>query len=263
MAGPAIKPRKPMNTPEWIFRWRGSNSSFFPMLLAVTFALIAFALLVTTVRIRVVMPGKSTPRSAAVIHLRDDVEGRALGQLAQEGGPFPSRFEPSQWEGLAGFEKAAMNATRYQPQAYAPKLRDLPEENQLRPLDLATKGESFFPKPPVQVGEIPNSAALKLVPVLYPLSGDSSAMPTGELPPFPAPIDGAMTSAFWRFLVRLGPDGNVAEGVSLEKGGEAGALELASWLHQVSFKPAPGKSARWLAVGIDFTNQPSHGPNAH
>ncbi len=263
MASPAIKPRKLMNTPEWIFRWRGSNSSFFPMLLAVTFALLVFALLVTSVRIRVVMPGKSTPRSAAVIHLRDDVEGRALGQLAQEGGPFPSRFELSQWEGLAGLENAALAATRYQPQAYAPRLRDLPEENQLRPLDLAMKGESFFPKPPVHAGEIPDSTALKLAPVLYSLSGDSSAMPTGELPPFPAPIDGAMTSASWRFLLRLSLDGSVAEGVSLEKGGEVGASELESWLHQVPFKAAPAKASRWLAVGIDFTNQPTHGPNTH
>jgi hypothetical protein len=72
-----------------------------------------------------------------------------------------------------------------------------------------------------------------------------------------------MSSASWRFLVRLNPDGGVAECVSLEKGGEAGAPELEAWLHQIQFKPELGKPFRWIAVGIGFTNQPvADGPDA-
>ncbi len=263
MAAGTLNPPKLKGTPQFVFPWRGGRTPLFPKLLALVISCVAFGLLITTVRIRVETPEKSTPRKASVIFLGDDLESRALSLRAREGGPFPSRFEPSQWEGLAELEMTAMNAVRFQPQAYVPALQDLPAENQLQPLQLAAKGELFFPKRSLASRAAPELANRKLAPALYPLSGISNELLPRELPPFLPAVDAAMSSASWRFLVRVNPEGVVAECVSLEKGGEPGAPELEAWLHRVQFKADPSKPFRWIAVGIEFTNQPADGPDSN
>lgn len=260
MASGAVKGKLTV-APDLVFRWRPIKSPWFPKLLAVAFAGVAFALLMT-LRIRVDIPEASSPQRAAVIYLGDDAQGRALSLRAQEGGPFPAKFRLSQWEGLAELERSAMAAARFQPGPYVPPMQELPAENQLQPLELAAKGQAFFPKrPPASTDSTPPTQ-LKLAPVLYPLAGIShETMPSG-LPAFDGVVDGEMTSSSWRFLVRLNPEGGVVECVSLEKGGEAGAAELAAWLHRIQFKPEPGNTTRWIAVGIGFTNQPADGIDA-
>lgn len=262
MAGGMVKSHKPTDAPVWVFPWRGAKTPLFPKLFAIVVAGAAFALLITTVRIRVVALEKSAPRKASVIYLRDDAQGRALGLRAREGGPFPSRFEPSQWQGFAELEAAALDAARFQPQPYIPAPGDLPAENLVQPLKLAATGELFFPQRSPPSANAPDLAKLKLAPALYPLSGVTTETMPRDLPPFDAAVDGAMTSVSWRFLVRLNPDGGVAECVSLEKGGEAGAPELEAWLHRVRFTAEPAKPIRWIAVGIGFTNQPADGTDA-
>ena len=58
------------------------------------------------------------------------------------------------------------------------------------------------------------------------------------------------------------PEGSVAECVSLEKGGEAGAAELEAWLHKTQFRPELATPFRWISVGVGFTNQLTDGPSA-
>jgi hypothetical protein len=259
MARISVRSHPLAGTPEWVFPWRGGDKqAFFPRLVAVAIVGGAFTFLITTVRIQVDSPEKSTPRKASVIYLRDDAQGRALTLRAREGGPFPSRFEMSQWQGLPELEAAALDAARFQPPPYAPVLQDLPPENPMRPLELAAKGQSYFPErtsPPVTLPDLPQ---MKITPVLYPLSGVAAE----SVPPFEAVVDSAMASASWRFLVRLNADGSVAECVSLEKGGEAGAPELEKWLHRLMFKADPAKSSRWIALGVGFSNLPTDGPDA-
>lgn len=262
MASRTVKAGKPVAVSELIFRWRGSQQPVVPKLLAIALVGVAFLLLVTTVRIRVDAPEKSAPRRASVIFLRDDVEGRALTLRAREGGPFPSRFKPSEWEGLVGIETAAMDAVRFQPPAYVPVVEDLPAESQLQPLELATKGVSFFPNREFEPVILPDPGQLKPAPVLYPLSGVTAEILPRELPTFGAEIDAAMTANSWRFLVRLSPDGTVAECVSLGKGAEPGTAELDAWLRRLQFKPDPAKPFRWISVGIGFTNQAADGTDA-
>ena len=155
-----------------------------------------------------------------------------------------------------------MNAVRFQPQPYVPALRDLPAENQLRPLELATKGELIFPSRKSAPTTTPDPAELKLAPTLYPLSGITRESLPETLPPFNDAVTAAMSSASWRFLLRLTAGGSVAECVSLEKGGEAGAPELEAWLQRIQFQPEPAKPFRWIAVGVGFTNQPADGTDA-
>jgi len=262
MAIRTVKPDKSTGAPQWVFRWRGSKQPLVPKLIAVAVVGTAFVLLVTTVRIQVDVPEKSTSRKASVIFLGDDVQGRALSLRAREGGPFPSRFKPAQWEGMAAIESAAMDAVRFLPPPYSPVMADLPAENQLQPLEFAAKGVAFLPKRAPAPVVAPDLTRLKLAPVLSPLSGATRETLPLDLPPFEAEIDAAMTSASWRFLVRLTSEGTVAECVSLEKGGEAGAPELEKWLHRLQFKPEPAKPFRWIALGIGFTNQPADGTDA-
>jgi hypothetical protein len=257
-----LHPPKLKGTPALVFHWRGTHTPLLPKLIALAFSCVMFGLLITTVRIRVVAPQKSTPHKASVIYLGDDLESRALTLRASEGGPFPSRFEFSQWEGLAELETIAMNAIRYQRPPYVPALQDLPAANQLQASQLAANGELFFPKRNPVPSPSPDLAKLKLAPALYPVSGISKSQIPRELPSFTPAVDAAMSSASWRFLVRLNAEGIVAECVSLEKGGEPGAPELEAWLHRVHFMPDPAKPVRWIALGIEFTNQAADGTDA-
>lgn len=262
MTGGMVKSGKPLDTPLWVFHWRGRKMSMFPGLLATVLVFAAFALLVALLQIRVVATEKSVPRKASVILLRDDAEGRALSLRAREGGPFPSRFELSNWPGLAGLEAAVQDAVRFRPPPYVPALADLPAENWIQPLALPAKGEQVFPKRAAAPESTPDLPPMKLAPALYALSGITSDALPRDLPPFEAVVDAAMTSGSWRFLVRLNPAGSVAECVSLEKGGDESAPALEAWLHRIQFPPEAGKTSRWIALGIGFTNQPADGTDA-
>lgn len=254
-----VRPHKSADNHQWVFRWRRLKQPLFPKLFAVALVGGAFMYLITSVRVRVDGLEKSTPRKASVIFLRDDAQGRALSLRAQEGGPFPSRFELSQWGGLATLEATAMDGIRFQPPAYEPKMEDLPQQNRIEPQEFAAKGSRFFPTRPQVPDQTPDPANLKLAPVLYPLSGE--ALPS-DLPTFDAAVDAAMSAASWRFLLRLNPAGGVMECVSLENGDGPGTLELEKWLRKIPFNPEPGKPFRWIAVGIGFTNQPADGTDA-
>lgn len=257
---PAHSP-KPHRSSEWVFSWRPLGSPLLPKFFALAFAATAFALLITSVRVQLVRPDKVSPRKASLIYLGDDVESRALALRAQEGGPFPSRFDPSTWQGLAETERLAMDAAGYQPPAYEPVFKELPEENLVAPLVLSPHGKAFFPeRPATAVSEAPTASDHTLAPRLFPLS-ESAPTPT-SLPPFTAPVDAVMTSANWRFLICLSPAGTVTQCVSLEKGGEASADALVAWLRQVPFTPAAGTNDRWISLAVGFTHAPSHGTDA-
>ena len=256
MARGMVSSRKRTAARLMVFRWRPLKEPLLPKVFALLFVGGGFAFLITSVRIQVKALEKSTPRKASLIYLGDDVRGRAMSLRAQEGGPFPSRFELSQWGGTATLEAAAMDEIRFQPPRYDPKMEDLPPDNAVQPLALAAKGERFFPRRAVVLENPPEVGRFKLAPVLYPLSGIlGEALPV-DLPPFDSAVDAAISSASWRFLVRLNLEGGVAECVSLEKGGETGGPELENWLRRVQFKSESGRPFRWIAVGIGFTNQP-------
>lgn len=259
----AIRRPRLLNTPERVFSWKGREVSYFSTLLAMVVVGAAFTVLLGTVRVKLVSPKMMAIRKASLIYLTDGSQGRALALQAQEGGPFPSSFEPKQWEGMAALESEVSAASWRPSKPYTPMLRDLPEENLIQPMNLASKGESVFPKRLPIARVVPDSTKLKLAPTLYPLSGISPEAIPFPLPPFSAAVDGAMSSATWRFLVRLNPDGGVAECVSLAKGGEAGALALETWLRRVQFRTVSEMPSRWMAIGIGFSNQLTDGSDNH
>jgi hypothetical protein len=252
---------KRMEAPDWVFPWRKGGDAWFPGWFAILLVGAAFAFFVTSVRIRVTPPMPWAAKKAALIQVTDDAEGRALTLRAREGGPFPSRFEPSEWaQGLA-LERAAFEAARWTPPPYQAALRDLPTEPPPVTL-LAAKGEPVLPKRSVAPPAAANPGNLKLAPRLFPLSGITQASMPHELPPFAGEVDAAMTAETWRFLVRLDVTGNVIDCISLTGGDEAGAPALETWLRGVSFLTEPSKTTRWIAVGVGFINQASDGTDA-
>lgn len=248
--------------PEWVFSWRRPKASRFPKWFATLLVGAAFAFLLTSVHIRVVPPTPWASRKASLIRVTDDTDSRALTLRAREGGPFPSRFEPSEWMGIASIEKASLAATRWSPPPYVPTIRDLPDQEPAPTLRLATKGEPVFPRHAPKQQSTGQPAKLKLAAVLYPLSGITAAAIPNNLPSFDGTVDATMTAEPWRFLIQLTPAGNVMHCVSLTDADEAGVKrseQLATWLRRVQFNPEPGKPSRWIAVGVGFTNQAANG----
>jgi hypothetical protein len=252
-----------IDTPERVFLWRERERSYFSALVSVVIVSAAFLFLLGLIRIQVVMPKPITPHKASVIYLTGDQVGHALALKAQEGGPFPSRFIPSQWKGMADLEAQAMEATRRADVSYIPKLRELPTDKSAPPVILATQGVPVFPKHLQSEYSPPDAAPLRLVPMLYPLSGIAPEAIPEKLPAYQGDTASVITSADWRFLMRLNPDGGVAECVSLEKGGENGSTALEKWLRQIRFQTTSTKPFRWVAVGIGFVNQPIDGNHTH
>lgn len=248
---------KRREAPEWVFRWRRPGNPVLAKWLAVLVAGGAFAMLLSGVEIRVSQPVRWAAPKATVIHVPDNADGRALRLRAREGGPFPSRFLPSEWDGTAALEQAALGAARWTPPPYVPVLRDLPDQLPPAPVPLASRGEPVFPKRPPPAAVAPAPANLTLVPVIYPLSGIRADEIPRDLPPIDGPPDASVTAETWRFLVRLDAAGHVLDCISLAGGDEVGPPAMEAWLRRVAFKPDPAKSSRWIAVGLGFTNQPS------
>jgi hypothetical protein len=251
---------KRREAPEWLFPWGGLRASSFPKVFAILLAGGAFAVLLTSVRIRVAAPVPWAAPKAAVIQVLDDAEGRTLTLRAREGGPFPSRFEPAGWELASAIEQAAYQAARWRPPPYVPTLRELPEESALP--RLAKPGAPVLPvrQPPAEPVLV--AGKRMLVPVLHPLSGITAAEMPRELPPFDGEVPPAMAAAPWRFLLRVDAAGGVFDCVSLTGGDEPGKAALAAWLRRVSFKPAPAGATRWIALGLGFSNQSADGTDA-
>lgn len=264
MTASSTQPGKVSPSKEWVFPWRPLGSPLFPKFIALAIVAAAFTLLISTVRIHLVSPERISPRKASLIYLGDDSQSRALALRAQEDGPFPSRFELSDWQSLAESEQRAFDAVRYQIPPYAPVLSDLPLENLSPPILLAPRGKAFFPDRPAPADVPPpvrTDTEHRMEPRLYPLSATATAVMPESLPTFPAAVDPVMTAASWRFLICLNPAGTVTHCVSLEKGGETAAETLCSWLRQVSFKSQPGSNDRWIALAIGFIHPSEHGPD--
>lgn len=246
--------------PEWVFPWRGVRQSPLPKIMAVLVTGGVFAVFFSSVRIQVAAPMPWVSHKAAVIQVLDDAEGRALTLQACEGGPFPSRFVPFEWEWAAAIEREVYQ--RWQTEPYVPVLRELPDPDALRPLQLAARGEPVLPDRRALARVVPSMVKPLLVPVLYPLAGITVELLPRELPPFDVAVDAAMAAEPWRFLLRLNAAGDVIDCVSLSGGEVAGAAALSDWLRRVSFPPEPATPERWIAVGLGFSNQAADGPAA-
>lgn len=244
-----------------LFDWRGQSRATFPKLLPVALATLTFAGLLGFVRVKVTAPQFNIASKASWIQLPASRDGLAWALRAKEGGPWLARYNLSEWPSFAAMDAEVVQATRIPALGYAPVLRPLPPAAAPSPPPLAVAGEPVLPRRTADPPALPDLAQWRLAPALYPLSAVGTAGLPRALPPFPGPIDAAMAAADWRFLLRLDPDGSVADCVSLTKA--AGAELLENWLRGVTFDPKLAAGGGWLALGIEFNNQPLDGPDAH
>ncbi len=247
--------------PQWVFPWRGARQSFLPKAAAFFITLGVFALMFAFVRIGIVAPSPWAPRQATVFRTLDDAEGRALAQRAREGGPFPSRFQPSEIDWLGGLESQALAAAGWQPPRYEPQLRGLPAIEPPAPR-LSTPGRPVLPKrPPPDFA--PVTGKFRPTPALHPLAGVEGGDMPRSLPEFVGEVPPAMLAEPWRFLLRLDAGGRVHEVVPLAGGGdEIGVSALIDWLRGIDFPLDDRDDGRWIAVGLSFGNRPVNGTDA-
>lgn len=247
MAIPSPNPKKPLGTPVWLFPWRRGESAFFSTFLAAVFVSGLASIAYPSISVKITTPQQIIPRKASLIYLTNTSEGRTLALKAQEGGPFPSRFRPSQWQGMAQLEGEIALRTRLPREVYSTQLRPVPEAG------LATLGapplarEMVFPesRAPATLPEV--AQRVKMIPQLFPLAGIKAEEIPSPLPTYVGAAEGA-----WRFLIQIEASGRVKECISLAKGGDPGAVDLQKWLRGVSFSTSPG---RWISVGVRFINQ--------
>jgi len=240
----------------WVFRWRGLDGTPIRGFLALLITAGAFAFFAATVRIRVSAPQQWIERKASIIHLPSGGDGAIWALRAQEGGPFPSKFDPKDWENSTGLAANLTSALNWTAPRYEPSLRELPPQQQADSPALAQRAPVFPHRPPNVSAAVPGPPA-KLQPMIFPLSGTPVASMPSQLPPFSKEIDAAMAAAAWRFLIRLNPSGGVEECVPLldQKGGE----DLATWLRQLNFGVETAKKSPWIGIGVGFTHSSPDG----
>lgn len=250
--------QKRLAAPKWIFPWRARRQPLMPKILAVVITGAFFVGFFSLARIQIATPVAWGVRKAAVIQVLDDADGRSLSRLARESGPYPSRFEPSEWLATDSAKNLLAQATK-QSASYVPALREIAEPLAIRPMQLATPGKPVLPDRRKPARSARATEKPVLVPALYPLSGIAMDGLPRDLPPFDHPVDAAMTAEPWRFLLRLNAAGSVLESVSLSGAEAAGAAALNSWLRSVSFPPETNMPDRWITVGLGFSNKAADG----
>ncbi|MEI6674927.1 MAG: hypothetical protein WCO57_07095 [Verrucomicrobiota bacterium] len=246
-----------------LFRWRGRPKAHFPKLVPFGLAALAFAFLLTLVQVKVAAPQFEMTRKASWMLLPTRGEGALWAMRAKENGPSLASYQPAEWQAYAGLAAEVLEATRIPAYNYVPKLRALPPEGPLEPLQLTAKGETVLPHRAAAPTARDEGAAWRLAPMLYPLSVVATGELPRTLPPLQGEIDTTMAGTDWRFLLRLHPAGGVAECVVLTKTPGSAATLLENWLRGVTFDPKLAADGGWIAVGLRFNNQPAHGTEHH
>ena len=266
MTPPTGSQPPPAGEVQWIFSWRRRTSRLVPIILPVVVATLGLGVLLALVQVKVAGPQFEMERQGSVIYLPATGDGAAWAIRAKEAGPSLSRYEPIAWEGYPALEQAVGAASLVPALPHLPQLKELPTATAVQPLALAAKGEPVFPKHQTAAPPAPPPVVGKLVPVLYPLSPTGSCELPRDLPAVPDNLDPDIVKADWRFLVflvRLNPDGGVAGSLALNKLAGPGSGQLENWLRGVAFDPKLTANGDWIAVGIRFNNQPSHGTDDH
>jgi len=246
-----------------LFHWLSPSNSLVTTCAPIVLATLVFAVLLGLVRIKVAAPQFKMASKASWMLLPASANGVSWALRAKEGGPMLARYEPTEWQGYAPLAQESLLATRLPALAYGPSLRPLPGIPLAQAQALADKGEAVLPRRVPISAARQNLPAGRLAPALYPLSALGTSSLPHDLPTFTGEVDSALAATDWRFLLRLHPDGGVAEAVSLTRATGTAAAPLENWLHGVVFDPKLAADGGWLAVGIRFNNSPANGTDPH
>ena len=240
---------------EWIFDWKRPTSS------PVTTGLIAlvlggvFAVVLVTLRVKLVEPVDWVAPQASVIHLSGEGWSRAMAMEAQAKGPFPSRFEPDRWPGADGMRSVMTQASQPRLKAHQPRLLPFPEPGIEAPR-MARRGEPVLPYRPLAEHQPQAVNDLRLVPILSALDGIQVEELPAKLPVWNEPVTELLASRTWNYLAEIDPSGRVWDCVALAGGNELNPQKLTAWLRGVVFRPkAADLDRRWVAIAVKFENR--------
>jgi len=246
-----------------IFSWPKSESHIGFKVIAFLIVAIVFIGLFGLVDVRLEPPPTPSFESAAVLHFADEDLGRAWTLMAEEAGPFPGRLEIIGSGGMPNRHWVGGSEGLSDWSGYDISLRTFLEKPETTSGALAKKGLRYFPQR-VKIGEAdaeveegdvaqdPPRSTRKAI--LTPFDAGALGWMPELVPDFEIPAEGGdLTSASWRFMLRLRPDGSVSDCVSLGGLGEAGTYQMRAWLEKLRFKPGEGE--RWLGLRVELINK--------
>lgn len=243
------------NAPKWIYPWRDKGSFSYGMWFALLCTSGFFALGITFIRVRMpVMATWSAPQASVMYVHDDDAVGSWLIQKAREEGPYPSRFDPMDWDGGIAMERVLMQSVRQDLTSYSPSLKQLPEEKP-KLAKVAVYGEPQLPKRVLRVGEVEASVMMEMVPSLFPISGIREDELPKNLPHIQGKLDSAVALENWRFILRLDERGRVMDCMSMAGRVEVQLSPIQEWLKSLKYGPNADGGERWIAVGVGFKNE--------
>jgi hypothetical protein len=241
------------------FSWRMAESSRTTVFVAVVLVGLLTALLMSTIKVRVVPPPRVIERKGTVMFVPEASEvGREWTLRAEEEGPFPARFDLSE-SPLVQQMQADLFRDPSGTVPYQIRLRGLPSSGRSGAADTTQKPEGVFPR--TEGTERPQAAPSDqpLTPVLTVLS----KVPAGALPlaypDFTHPVIQEMASQPWQFMVEIDKDGVPIRCIALDGGEPDSATEkwlrgLEHWLCGVRFGAAASEVG-WIGVEINFSRR--------
>ncbi|MEY5019352.1 MAG: hypothetical protein RLZ22_440 [Verrucomicrobiota bacterium] len=248
---------------ERIFAWPRKSDSLAPMLAAFLISAAAFAFVLHSLRIDLGSYASQRINHAALILAGDDMLSMELKRRAREEGPFPMRFNPAADDAVAKLQQTALEAMRFSPPPYAPKLRPLHESAAVETPSLAPVGEAMLPRRSLPTIETMQKMESRPQPVLTPISGISEGDMPRELPEFAMQINGKSLRDSWRFMIHADANGRVLDCIALNGGESTATAALVEWLRKVEFAPSTKSATRWFAVDLGIINQATDAPGPH
>jgi len=249
----------PSNGDGLIFDWRKPRQPHFTRLGMIALAAVIFVLPLSVVRLKMSRPPIQESRSASLMMLTPGHDPMQWLETARSVGPFPTRFDPAEWEPSQALINDAMDGIRDRSiPPYQPRFQGLPSDAPPPNVPLVAKGSRVLPDVTPPEFESIQAIHVKPKPVLYPLTTDASAMPEHHVP-FDVEVSPETAYQSWRFLLQVSPDGTVLHAVALLGHNTPGRTDLIDWLQAHRFPAQQELNDRWVAVAVTFQNETTHG----
>lgn len=245
-----------MTRDKLVFDWGNSEKRIFDKVVACMVIVMIFTIFFGLVDIRVGSTFKESARSASIIRFESEELAKKWLLIAEEGGPFPGRFEIL--SSLPGVDASldSMSVDPFADGGYEVSLRPIIVDSGVTRMELATKGVRVFPEIPssgrVNQADSISPATGKKQPVLTPYDKAAIAWMPESLPVFNPGEETDTSGSPWRFAVGLRSDGTISDCIALG-GGEAGLEEIRGWLRGVKF--GAGEDERWLGLRVELINR--------
>lgn len=240
---------------DWIYNWRQPSRSLLHSWSALLLVFGMFAFLLLAVRIRIPEPVERNAPQASRLLLDSGDLSRQLAERASAEGPFPSRFEPAEWQGLDGLRADLKRSTEVELKKHQPRLLPFPTPA-ANPPRLARRGEPVLPERPLIPEQRPVDGNYHVVPVISVVDGIIASELPGQLPAWEGPIGKELSARHWRFLVEVEGSGRVRDCMALAGGGELNPPQLVNWIRGLVFRTKPREEGRrWVAIDVGFENR--------